>query len=126
MQQDSSSLHTLDHNTSVSPKSLEEIVYLANKVGLEYVNAKKEADRLELLKPTMKARAMEKYDNGETSEVKLKRLGEIDPEYVAFLNQLVQTKAEAERLRIRYDSYKNLFEARRSMLSYQKAEMRLV
>lgn len=106
--------------------SLEDIVNLANKVGLEFVAAKKTADRLELLKATMRAKAMEKYDDGSRSEAKIKRLAEMDSEYVAFLEELTNAKAEYERYRIRYESYKNLFEARRSMLSYQKAEMRLV
>ena len=38
----------------------------------------------------------------------------------------VQTLIDGDKLRIRYESYKNLFEARRSLLSYQKAEMKLL
>lgn len=114
-------------NKSVSEKlSLEDIVNIANKIGLELVAAKKISDRLELLKPTMRAKAMEKHDDGERSETKIRRLAEIDPEYVAFLEELTIAKSEYEKFRIRYESYKNLFEARRSMLSYQKAEMRLL
>jgi hypothetical protein len=105
--------------------SLEDIVNLANRVGMEYVAAKKSADRLELLKATMRARAMEKYDDGKLTETKIKRLAEIDSEYVGFLEELSLAKGEYERCKIRYESYKNLFEAKRSMLSYQKAEMRL-
>jgi competence protein ComGF len=112
--------------TLLSPKSLEDIVVITTKVGLEYANAKKEADRGELLKSTRKAQAMEKYDDGKRSETKIRRLAEMDPEYIQFLNQLAEWKAKSEKLRIRYDSYKNLFEARRSMLSYQKMEMRIL
>jgi hypothetical protein len=106
--------------------SLEDIVFMANKVGMEYAKAKKEAEHLDLLKPTIKSRAMIRHDNGEVSEAKLKRLGETDEEYVNFLLELATAKSEAERLKIRYDSYKNLFEARRSMMSYQKAEMKIL
>lgn len=106
--------------------NLEEIVHLTNKVGMEYAVARKEADRLDLLKATYKAKAMEKYDDGLRSESKIRRLAEIDNEYVHFLEQLAAAKAESERLRIRYESYKNLFEARRSMLSFKKAEMNLI
>ena len=106
--------------------SLEDIVHLSNKVGMDYVAAKKEADRLDLMKPTVRARMMLKHDDGKMTESRIRRLAETDEEYVAFLEQLTQAKSESERLRIRYESYKNLFDARRSMLSYQKAEMKLL
>ncbi|MBM4251252.1 MAG: hypothetical protein FJ146_04735 [Deltaproteobacteria bacterium] len=115
-----------DGTTSGDKLGLEEIVHLANKIGLEFAHAKREAERLELLKPTVRARIAIRLDNGEISEVKLKRLTETDPEYIEFLDKLVNAKGESERLRIRYESYKNLFEAKRSLLSYQKAEMKLI
>lgn len=105
---------------------LEEIVHVANKIGLEYVAAKKEAERLDGLKNTVRARIMIRLDNDEMSEARLRRLMEVDPEYLEFLDKLVEARAESERLRVRYESYKNLFDARRSLLSYQKAEMRLI
>lgn len=105
---------------------LEEIVHLTNKIGLEYAQAKKEADRLELLKPVIRARIAMRLDDGKISEVRLKRLTEIDAEYVDFIEQLSSAKGECDRLRVRYESYKNLFEARRSLLSYQKAEMKIL
>ena len=106
--------------------NLEDIVHVANKVGMEYAKAKKNAEHLELLKATKRAKAMLKYDDGKMSEAKIKRLAETDEDYVEFLVELSSAKSEAEKLRIRYESYKNLFEARRSMLSYQKAEMKLL
>jgi hypothetical protein len=105
---------------------LEDIVHLANKVGLEFVAARKEAEKLELLKNTVRAKIAIRLDDGSTSEAKLRRLMETDPEYEEFLNKLVSARAEAEKLRVRYESYKNLFDARRSLLSYQKAEMKLL
>jgi hypothetical protein len=105
---------------------LEDIVHLANKIGLEYAGAKKDADRLELLKPTVRARIMIRLDDGTLNETKLRRLTEVDPEYVEFIEALATAKGECDKLRIRYESYKNLFEARRSLLSYQKAEMKLL
>jgi hypothetical protein len=105
---------------------LEDIVHLANKIGIEYVLAKKEADRLELLKPTIRARVMIRLDDDDMSETKLRRLTEVDPEYTDFLERLIQARGEADKLRVRYESYKNLFEARRSLLSYQKAELKLI
>lgn len=105
---------------------LEDIVHLANRVGLEFATAKKESERLELLRPTVRARISIRMDDGKISETRLRRLTETDPEYIDFIEKLSDAKGECERLRIRYESYKNLFEARRSMLSYQKAEMKLL
>ncbi len=104
---------------------LEEIVRITNKVGLEYVNAKKEAEYFTLLKNTVRARVMLRLDDGTMSEAKLLRLTETDAEYVDFLEKLTNARRESDRLKVRYESYKNLFEARRSVLSYQKAEMKL-
>lgn len=110
----------------VTKLSLEEIVHVTNKIGLEYVDAKKEAERHELLKPTVKAKLMVSLDDGQMTETKLKRLAESDDEYIAYLEKLSELKQNSERLRVRYESYKNLFEAKRSLLSYQKAEMKLI
>jgi hypothetical protein len=110
----------------LADKTLEEIVVIANKIGMEYVNVRKEVDRMDLLKSTIKARAMIRYDDGKISEARIRRLAETDDEYVKFLEDFAAKKAESEQLKMRYDSYKNLFEARRSMLSYQKAELKLV
>ena len=106
--------------------SLEELVHLANKVGMELVEAKKACDRCELMKPIVRARIMLRLDDGQISEAKLRRLMEGDTEYIAYIDKLIETRARLEKVRIRYESYKNLFEARRSMLSYRKAEMRLL
>ena len=121
--------HPLDvrpEGRPVGKLSLEDIVHLANKIGLEYVKAKKDAERLELLKPTARARVSLRLDHGSLSEAKLRRLTETDEEYVAFLEKLAEARGESDRLRIRYESYKNLFDARRSLLSYQKAELKLI
>ncbi len=105
---------------------LEEIVHRINRIGLEYVEVKRKSDRLELLKSSYKARAMEKYDDGQRSEAKIKRMAELDEVYIAFLEEFAQIRADSEKLKIRYESYRNLFEARRSILSYKKAEMTLL
>lgn len=105
---------------------LEEIVKLANKVGLEYVEAKKHAEYLELMKMPTRARIAIRIDDGKMNEAKLKRLTETDQEYITYITQLTEAKLIAEKLKVRYDSYKNLFEARRSMMSYQKEEMKLL
>lgn len=117
---------TPDAGASTDRLSLEEIVHLANRIGLEYALAKKEADKLDLLKPTVRARVSLRLDDDDITEAKLRRLTETDPEYVEFIERLAEARGEADRMRIRYESYKNLFEARRSLLSYQKAEMKLL
>lgn len=113
-------------STTTDRLGLEDIVHLANKIGLEYVVARKEAERLDLLKNTVRARISIRLDDGSLTEAKLRRLMETDQEYIDFLNELVSARAESEKLRVRYESYKNLFDARRSLLSYQKAEMKLL
>ena len=102
------------------------MVQLASRIGQEYARAKQIADRLELLKPTIRAKIGLRHDSDEITEAKLKRLTENDPEYVEFLEELATAKGSSEKLRIRYESYKNLFEAKRSMLSYKKAEMNIL
>ena len=101
-------------------------MHIANKVGMELVEAKKACDRCELMKPIVRARIMQRLDDGEISETKLRRLMESDEEYIAYIDKLIDARSWLEKVRIRYESYKNLFEARRSMLSYRKAEMRLL
>ncbi|MCX6115975.1 MAG: hypothetical protein NT027_00385 [Proteobacteria bacterium] len=113
----------------VSPSDklgLEDIVHITNRIGLEYVTAKKQAERLELMKNTVRAKISIRLDSDSLSEAKLKRLMETDSEYIEFLDALCEAKLEADKLRVRYESYKNLFDARRSLLSYQKAEMKLI
>ena len=105
---------------------LEEIVHISNKVGMAYVEAKKRAEHLELLKSTVRAKISLRHDTGDISEAKLKRLTEADSEYVEFLEKLSSAKIESDQLKIRYESYKNLFDARRSLLSYQREEMKLI
>ena len=111
---------------NVDRLGLEDIVHLANKIGLEYVQARREAEKLELLKNSIRSKVSIRLDDGLMTEAKLKRLMEVDLEYLEFIEKLVAARAESEKYRIRYESYKNLFEARRSLLSYQKAEMKLL
>jgi hypothetical protein len=105
---------------------LEEIVHIANKVGLAYVDAKKVAEHFELMKPIIRAQISLRLDDDKMSEAKLKRLTETDPEYISFLEKLTEARRECDKLKVRYDSYKNLFDARRSLLSFQKEEMKLL
>ena len=113
-------------NPSNDRLGLEDIVHLANKIGLELVNAKREVEKLDLGKNTLRAQIITDLDDGTRSETKMKRLSEINPAYLEHMELLINARAEYEKLRIRYDSYKNLFDARRSLLSFQKAEMKLI
>lgn len=115
--------------TTARELSLEEIIQLANRIGLEHVDKRKESERLELLRTSVRARIMNRIESTHTegkafNENKLKRLAEADDEYVALLEDIASARAESEKLRIRYESYRNLFEARRTMISYKKTEMR--
>lgn len=126
--------HSNTTNTSAGPStqrelSLEEIIQLANKIGLEYVDKRREAERLELLRTTVRSKIMNRIEAEAGAEAaipegRLKRLAEADSEYVQLLEQIAHTRAESEKLRIRYESYRNLFDARRTMISYKKTELK--
>lgn len=105
---------------------LEEIIQLANKIGLEYVDKRKEAEKLELLRTSIRAKIMNRIELSSTKipEARLKRLAEADAEYICLLEKIVTARAETEKLRIRYESYKSLFDARRTMISYKKVELK--
>ena len=45
---------------------------------------------------------------------------ESDSEYVDCLQNLIEAKSKAESLKIRYDSYKNLFEAKEAYSAIKK------
>lgn len=123
-QKDSKSI--LPEKKSWDKLGLEEIVHIANKVGLDYVEAKKNAEHLELMKAPTRAKIALRLDDGKMSENRLRRLTETDPEYIEFLEKLTLARRECDRLKVRYESYKNLFDARRSLLSFQKEEMKLL
>jgi len=116
---------SIQENIKHEALSLEEIVHKANEVGLLFVEKKREMERMDILKSTIRARIMNRLDDGNFSEAKLRRLSETEPTYIEHLEKIVNCRYETEKLKIRYDSYKNLFEAKRSELSYKKAEMRL-
>ena len=110
----------------VKELGLEEIIQLANKIGLEYVEKRKEAERLELLRTSVRAKIMNRIEltADKIPEARLKRLAEADSEYIELLEKIVTLRAETEKLRIRYESYKSLFDARRTMISYKKVELK--
>lgn len=107
---------------------LEDIISMANRIGLEYVDRRREAERLELLRTSVRSQLMNRIEEESTEksipEARLKRLAEANPEYLELLERIAQTRAESEKLRIRYDSYRNLFEARRTLISYKKTELK--
>ncbi|BBH54166.1 hypothetical protein [Fluviispira sanaruensis] len=110
----------------IKEMGLEEIIQLANKIGLEYVEKRKEAERYELLRTSIRAQIMNRIELSQEKmpESRLKRLAEADPEYTDLLEKIANSRAETEKLRIRYESYKSLFDARRTMISYKKIELK--
>jgi len=110
----------------IKEMALEEIIQISNKIGLEYADKRKDAERLELLRTSIRAKIMNQIElkNEKIPEARLKRLAEADFEYMDLLEKIASTRAEAEKLRIRYESYKSLFDARRTMISYKKVELK--
>ncbi|KAB8028108.1 hypothetical protein [Fluviispira multicolorata] len=110
----------------IKEMGLEEIIHLANKIGLEYVEKRKEAERYELMRTSIRAKIMNRIEAAQEKmpEARLKRLAEADEEYIGLLEKIANYRAETEKLRIRYESYKSLFDARRTMISYKKIELK--
>jgi hypothetical protein len=120
------STFTQQPSVAIKEMGLEEIIQLANKIGLEYVEKRKEAEKLELLRTSVRSKIMNRIEltTEKIPEARLKRLAEADPEYISMLEKIVAARAETEKLRIRYESYKSLFDARRTMISYKKIELK--
>jgi hypothetical protein len=107
--------------------SLEEIIHIANRIGLEHVDKRREAERFELLRTSIRAQIMNRIELASTEkipEARLKRLAEADPEYTTLLEEIATKRSEAEKLRVRYESYRDLFDAKRTMISYKKTELK--
>jgi len=107
--------------------SLEDIIHMANQLGLEYVEKRREAERAELLRTSIRSQIMirlEENKDEKFSEAKLKRLAEADVEYCAFLESIATLRSDAEKARIRYESYRDLFDARKTMLYYKQVELK--
>lgn len=107
--------------------SLEEIIHLANRIGLEHVDKRRDAERLELLRTSVRAKIMNRIEANASEkipEARLKRLAEADSEYTLLLEEIAKTRGEAEKLRVRYESYRDLFDAKRTMISYKKTELK--
>jgi sugar phosphate isomerase/epimerase len=119
--------HVAGNVASGTDLSLEDIIVRANRIGVEYVEKRREAERLELLRPSVRAQVMNRIESSSSerlSENRLRRLAEADAEYLDHIERLAEARAEAEKLRVRYESYRNLFDARRTLISYRKAELR--
>jgi hypothetical protein len=120
--------HILTEETQSSSRELglEEIIRISNTLGLEYADKRKDAERLELLRTSIRAQIMNRIEreSPKTPEARLKRLAEADEEYIEVLQRIAHLRGETEKLRIRYESYKSLFDARRTLISYKKVEMK--
>jgi len=60
------------------------------------------------------------------TEQKLERLALANPEYVKFTETLCQAEAASLKAKIKFETAKNKFEAKRSWVSLEKARMNLV
>lgn len=116
----------MDHQNLTS---LEQVVVEAETKGKEWVSAKQVAKRLEELKKYKLSKVMnefeisEKVNGGKVSETKLKRLAEGSKDYKDHVEEWVIADKEANKLRIEYDALINFYEAKRSMLSLEKAKV---
>lgn len=109
---------------------LETLSYEIEKKGKIWIEAKQIAERYEELKKTILAEIQnntESYNTGkELSESKLKRLAEGSDMYKAHIEEMCAAKKNASVAYIEYEALKNLFEAKRSDQSFEKAKLQLI
>jgi hypothetical protein len=118
-----------DFNLPEGQFDLQEVVRQMHAAGLKYAKSKALLERLELTRSSVKARLMQKIlqtaGDGKISETRLLHQAEATPEYWSHLEQIAKAREDFEIHRIVYESLRALFDAKRSEMSYAKAEMNL-
>lgn len=102
----------------------------AGKLWVEY---KQVAARMEELKKTLKAQLSNRIEadyeakkEKAPSEAKLDRLARGSDEYIAHVELMIENQQVAHIQFIEYEALKNLYEAKRSDMSFEKAKMGLI
>src|SRR4051794_5647451 len=121
------SFYDLNFSMPSGDLSLEELTHHIHAAGMIYAQAKARYEKLELFKHSVKAWVMqsilEEAKDNKLSEARLTHLAEASKGYRGHLEKLATARQEYEIARVHYESLRNLFEAKRSQLSYLKAEM---
>ena len=109
---------------------LESLAYEIEKKGKAWIEAKQVSERYDELKKIVLAEIqnnLELTNTGkELSEARLKRTAEGSDKYRTHIVDMCEVKKNASVAYIEYEALKNLFEAKRSDQSFEKAKMQLI
>lgn len=109
--------------------NLEKFVTEYQNAGIAWVEAKLLCDQLEADEKNYLAALMNAIDHAETekvSESKLERLARGGKEFREYCRSVATARAEMLRKRVRYDGLEKLFEAKRSKLSFEKEQLKIL
>lgn len=107
-----------------------ELVSTVENLGIEWANADEEANLLEEVKKTLLAKFITEIQaqpaGGKSVPMNMAETRAMArPEYKEHLEAMVRKRAEANRLRVRYDSGRVKIELLRSLLANERAAMQI-
>jgi hypothetical protein len=88
--------------------------------GQAWVDAEFRARQLEEDQKPYLASLINALDDGDTSEAKLERKARGSKEYRNYITGMVTARAEALRLKVKYEAWQSTFEARRTESANQR------
>jgi len=103
--------------------SLGKFVTEYHAAGVAWVEAKLKSDQLEEDQKPFLASLMNALDDGKTSEAKLDRLARGSTQYREYVKNMVLSKAEALREKVRYDALGSFYEAKRSEKALERSKI---
>lgn len=107
-------------------ENLEKLVTEIEEAGIYYVELRAIARRYEELKKIKLAqlkRDHAKRNDGRISHVQLESKAYADPDYKKFILDLVRTEKESEKAKVRYEACKNLFDAMRTNIAFEREKL---
>lgn len=107
---------------------LERLVVEIQQAGQAWIDAKLKSDQLEdgvknYLAALMNALEEEQFKERTVSESKLERLARGSAEFGEYITGKCAAVAETQRKRVRYEALRDLWEARRSQLAFERVQI---
>ena len=107
--------------------NLERLVVEIQEAGQAWIESKLKSDQLDAGEKNYLAALMNGIDDAtkgtKISEAKLERLARGSPEFGNYVIGKVMAIAETGRKKVRYESLQNLWEAKRSELSFERVKI---
>lgn len=91
--------------------------------GVAWVEAHLKASQLEEDQKPFLASIANEMDQGEFSEAKLERLAKGSAPYRDYIAGMCAARADALRKKVKYESWQNLFEARRTLAATERVKI---